>query len=46
MFRSIKLEIRKYSGEIVKEPINTNQSEIEANPSKDRGMYEGNNPSL
>jgi hypothetical protein len=49
MLRSKKLEIREKKVKIVKEPSDENQTEcheIEPNPSKDRAMPEGDNPSF
>jgi hypothetical protein len=48
IFRSKKLEIRK-KVKTVKEPSDENQTEyheIKPNPSKDRAMPEGDNPSF
>jgi hypothetical protein len=48
MLRSKKLEIREKMGKL-KEPSDENQTEcheIEPNPSKDRAMPEGDNPSF
>jgi hypothetical protein len=48
MLRSKKLEIRGKKSKL-KEPSDENQTdchEIEPNPSKDRAMPEGNNPSF
>jgi hypothetical protein len=47
MLRPKKFEIRK-NGKTVNEPIKakTDSHEIEPNPSKDRSMHEGDNPSF
>jgi hypothetical protein len=48
MLRSKKLDIRK-KVKTVKEPLDENQTEsyeIEPNPSEDRAMPEGDNPSF
>jgi hypothetical protein len=46
MLRPKKLEIRKKNVKTVKEPRKPKCHEIEPNPSKDRAMHEGDNPSF